>query len=63
MHPIKAYAAFVLSFLTAMLAQIADKTSFGDLTPMQWLICVCSAVVVAGTVYVAPKEAGILGKA
>jgi hypothetical protein len=62
MHPIKAYAAFALAFLTAMLAQVADKTQLSDLTPLQWVICVASAVVTAGTVYVVPKDAAILGR-
>lgn len=47
----KAAVAFVLAFLTALLAQIADKTEFGDLTVLQWLIAVVSAVVTAGGVY------------
>lgn len=47
----KAIVAFVLSFLTALLAQIADKTEFTDLTVLQWLIAVTSAVVTAGAVY------------
>lgn len=47
----KAIVAFVLAFLTALLAQVADKTEFGDLTVLQWLIAVTSAVVTAGAVY------------
>lgn len=48
----KAIVAFALAFLTALLAQVADKTTFSDLTPLQWLIAVVSAVVTAGGVYV-----------
>jgi hypothetical protein len=51
----KAIVAFVLAFLTALLAQIADKTEFTDLTVLQWLIAVISAVVTAGAVYVVPN--------
>lgn len=50
-QPTKAVVAFVLTFLTALLAQVADKTEFGDLTVLQWLIAVVSAVVTAGAVY------------
>ena len=54
--PTKAVVAFVLTFLTALLAQIADKTSFSDLTVLQWVIAVLSAVVTAGAVYVVPNK-------
>ena len=47
----KAIVAFALAFLTALLAQVADKTEFTDLTVLQWLIAVMSAVVTAGAVY------------
>lgn len=49
--PTKAIVAFVLTFATALLAQIADKTQFTDLTVLQWVIAVLSAVVTAGAVY------------
>ena len=49
--PTKAVVAFVLTFLTALLAQVADKTEFSDLTVLQWLIAVVSALVTAGAVY------------
>ena len=52
----KAVVAFVLAFLTALLAQVADKTEFGDLTILQWIIAVTSAVVTAGAVYVVPNK-------
>ncbi len=52
----KATVAFVLAFLTALLAQVADKTEFGDLTVLQWIIAITSAVVTAGAVYVVPNR-------
>ena len=52
----KAVVAFVLTFLTALLAQIADKTEFSDLTPLQWIIAVLSAVVTAGAVWATPNR-------
>lgn len=52
----KAVIAFVLAFLTALLAQVADKTEFTDLTVLQWLIAVMSAVVTAGGVYMIPNR-------
>lgn len=52
----KAVVAFVLAFLTALLAQVADKTEFGDLTILQWLIAVTSAIVTAGGVYLIPNK-------
>jgi hypothetical protein len=52
----KAVVAFVLAFLTALLAQVADKTDFGDLTILQWLIAVTSAIVTAGGVYLIPNR-------
>jgi len=51
MYAAKAIVAFALSFLTALLAQVADKTEFSDLTVLQWLIAIVSAVVTAGAVY------------
>lgn len=52
----KAIVAFVLAFATALLAQIADKTEFTDLTPLQWIIAVVSAVVTAGAVWLVPNK-------
>lgn len=52
----KAVVAFVLAFLTALLAQVADKTEFTDLTVLQWLIAITSAVVTAGGVYMIPNR-------
>lgn len=53
--PTKAIVAFILTFLTALLAQIADKTEFSDLTTLQWVIAILSAVVTAGAVYAIPN--------
>ena len=52
----KATVAFVLAFLTALLAQVADKTEFSDLTVLQWIIAIVSALVTAGAVYVVPNR-------
>lgn len=52
----KATVAFVLTFLTALLAQVADKTEFSDLTVLQWITAVISAVVTAGAVYMTPNR-------
>ena len=54
--PTKAVVAFVLAFLTALLAQVADKTEFSDLTVLQWIIAVLSALVTAGAVYAVPNN-------
>lgn len=58
MKPYKAVIAFVLTFLSTLLAQIADKTSFSDLTPLQWLIVVVSSVVTSGGVYIVDNNPG-----
>ena len=55
-HANKAVIAFVLAFLTSLLAQIQDKTEFSDLTVLQWVVAVLSAVVTAGAVYVIPNR-------
>lgn len=49
--PYKAAAAFVLTFLSSLLALVQDKTEFSDLTGLQWLVAVVSAIVTAGVVY------------
>lgn len=49
--PYKAAAAFVLTFLSSLLALVQDKTEFSDLTSLQWLVAVVSAIVTAGVVY------------
>ena len=55
--PNKAILAFVLSFLGSLLVQLSDYTEFGDLTPLQWLIALVTAVVIAGGVYAVPNPA------
>jgi hypothetical protein len=52
----KAILAFVFTFVAALLAQVQDKTEFGDLTSLQWITAVLSAVVTAGAVYMVPNE-------
>lgn len=52
----KATAAFVLTFVAALLAQIADATELSDLTPLQWVVAILSAVVTAGAVYAVPNR-------
>lgn len=52
----KALVGFVLAFLTSLLAQVQDKTEFTDLTPLQWIVAVLSAVVVAGAIYLTPNK-------
>lgn len=52
----KAIVAFVLTFLASLLAQVQDKTEFGDLTSLQWLTAVVSALVLAGGVYLVPNK-------
>mgnify|MGYP006153409475 CR=1 FL=1 len=42
---VEAVTAFLLAFFTALLAQVADKTEFTDLTVLQWLIAITSAVL------------------
>lgn len=56
MSAAKAIVGFVLGFLTALVAQVQDKTEFSDLTQLQWVIAVCSALVTAGAVYVTPNR-------
>lgn len=53
--PYKAAAAFVLTFLAALVALVQDKTEFGDLSGLQWLVAVASALVTAGVVYGVPN--------
>jgi hypothetical protein len=60
MNSWKAIAGFVFGFAVALLAQVADKTEFTDLTPMQWVIAVLSATVTAGGVYIIPPGRGLV---
>lgn len=52
----KAILAFLFTFVAALLAQVQDKTEFGDLSVLQWVTAVLSAVVTAGAVYMVPNE-------
>jgi hypothetical protein len=52
----KAVLAFVFAFLASLLAQVQDKTEFSDLTPLQWVVAVTSAVVTSGAVYLIPNK-------
>jgi hypothetical protein len=55
----KAVLAFVLAFLASLLAQVQDKTEFTDLTPLQWIVAVLSAVVTSGAVYLVPNKPSV----
>jgi hypothetical protein len=52
----KALVGFLFGFLTSLVAQVADKTEFSDLTPLQWVVVVLSAVVTSGAVYLVPNS-------
>jgi len=52
----KALVGFVFGFLTSLVAQVQDKTEFSDLSPLQWVVVVLSAVVTAGAVYLVPNQ-------
>lgn len=52
----KAIVAFILTFLASLLAQVQDKTEFSDLTSLQWIVAIVSAVVLAGGVYLVPNK-------
>ena len=49
--PYKAVAAFVLTFLGTLLASIQGRKEFGDLTALEWLIVIGTALVTTGVVY------------
>lgn len=49
--PYKAVAAFVLTFLGTLLASIQGRKEFGDLTLLEWVIVVGTALVTTGVVY------------
>ena len=49
--PYKAVAAFVLTFIGALLATVRGRTDLDTMKPLDWLIVVGSALVTAGTVY------------
>lgn len=50
-QPYKAVAAFVLTFLGTLVASVQGRKEFGDLTALEWLIVVTSALVTTGAVY------------
>lgn len=49
--PTKAAAAFVLTFLGTLLASIQGRREFSDLTALEWLIVIGTAIVTTGAVY------------
>lgn len=49
--PHKAAAAFVLTFLGTLLASIQGRKQFGELTALEWLIVLGSALVTTAVVY------------
>lgn len=50
-QPYKAIAAFVLTFLGTLLASIQGHKEFSDLTALEWLIVLGTALVTTGAVY------------
>jgi uncharacterized membrane protein YcaP (DUF421 family) len=49
--PYKAIAAFVLTFVGCLIASVEGKKEFSDLTTLEWLIVIGTAVVTTGAVY------------
>lgn len=49
--PYKAFAAFVLTFLGTLLASIQGRKEFSELTALEWLIVIGSALVTTAVVY------------
>jgi uncharacterized membrane protein len=49
--PYKAAVAFVLTFLGTLLASIQGHKEFTELTALEWLIVVGTALVTTGAVY------------
>jgi uncharacterized membrane protein YcaP (DUF421 family) len=49
--PYKAVVAFVLTFLGTLLASVQGRKEFSDLTTLEWLIVVGTALVTTGAVY------------
>ena len=56
MSAAKAIVAFVLAFCGSVVAQVQDKTEFSDLSVLQWLVVLMTAVVTAGGVYLIPNK-------
>lgn len=49
--PYKAFAAFVVTFVSTLLVSIQDKTEFTDLSVLQWVVVVLSSLVSAAVVF------------
>jgi uncharacterized membrane protein YcaP (DUF421 family) len=49
--PYKAAAAAVLTFLATLIASIQGRKEFSELTALEWLIVLGSAIVTTGVVY------------
>lgn len=49
--PYKAVAAFVLTFLGTLIASIQGRKEFSELTALEWLIVIGSALVTTAVVY------------
>lgn len=49
--PYKAVVAFVLTFLGTLLASVQGRKEFSDLTTLEWLIVIGTALVTTGAVY------------
>ena len=50
-QPYKAVAAFVLTFIGALIASIQGRPTLDGMGPVDWLIVVGSALVTAGATY------------
>ena len=50
-QPYKAVAAFFLTFLGTLLASVQGRKEFSDLTTLEWLIVLGTALVTTGAVY------------
>lgn len=50
-RPLKAIAAFVLAFLTALYATVQGRTDLDTMGALDWGIVVLGAVVTAGATY------------
>lgn len=50
-RPYKAVAAFVVTFLGTLLASIQGRKEFSELTVLEWLIVIGSALVATAAVF------------
>ena len=55
-HANKAWLSAAITGLSSLIAQVQGKEQFGDLSPLQWLVVVLSAVVAGAVVYVTPNR-------